>query len=101
MTLLIAMHHPIEAPGKQALVLFGMVAAVVVAKAYAEICDWMLKSGKLAAWADIRATSPHSQTVLLVAKRNKRELLSSKAKIDLPPSKKGRPNRSGLLVALA
>lgn len=67
MAFLMAMHHPIEAPGKQALVLFGTVAVVAVAKAYAEICERVLKSGKPADWTDIRAAWTHSQTVLLAA----------------------------------
>ncbi len=67
MAFLMAMHHPIEAPGKQALVLFGTVAVVAVAKAYAEICERVLKSGKPADWTDIQAAWTHSQTVLLAA----------------------------------
>ena len=67
MAFLMAMHRPIEDPGKQALLLFGTVAAVAVAKAYAEICERALKSGKPADWADIHAAWTHSQTVLLAA----------------------------------
>lgn len=62
-----AMHHPIKAPGKQTLVLFGTVVVVAFAKAYAEVCGRVLKSGEPATWADIGAAWQHSQTVLLAA----------------------------------
>lgn len=67
MALLMAMHSPIEDPGRQALILFGSVFAVALAKAYAEICERMLKSGNAATWDDVRAVWLHSQTVLLAA----------------------------------
>ncbi|MEM9231795.1 MAG: hypothetical protein AAGB10_19545 [Pseudomonadota bacterium] len=65
MALLMVMHTPVEAPGRQALLLLGSVFAVAVAKAYAEICERMLKSGKAATWSDVRAVWSHSRTVLL------------------------------------
>jgi VIT1/CCC1 family predicted Fe2+/Mn2+ transporter len=68
MALLMTMHPPIENPGRQALILFGSVFAVALAKAYAEICERMLKSGNAATWDDVRAVWQHSQTVLLAAK---------------------------------
>ena len=50
--LLMAMHRPVEAPGHQALILFGSVFAVAVAKAYAELCERMLQTGNPARWPD-------------------------------------------------
>ena len=67
MALLMGMHTPIENPGHQALLLFGSVFVVAVAKAYAEICERMLQSGNAAGWSDIRAVWGHSRTVLLAA----------------------------------
>jgi len=67
MALLMAMRPPVEDPGRQALILFGSVFAVAVAKAYAEICERMLASGKAATWTDVREVWQHSQTVLLAA----------------------------------
>lgn len=46
MTCLMAMHHLIEEPGKQALARSGTVAVVAVAKACAEICERVLTSGE-------------------------------------------------------
>jgi len=40
---------------------------VALAKAYAEICERSLPSGKAATWADARDVWRHSQTVLLAA----------------------------------
>lgn len=65
MALLIGLHAPIEDPGRQALLLFGSVFVVAVAKAYAEICERMLQSGNAATWADVSAVWSHSRTVLL------------------------------------
>ena len=42
MALLMALRPPVENPGPRALILFGSVFAVALAKAYAEICDRML-----------------------------------------------------------
>ncbi len=67
MAFLMAKHPPVEDPGRVALLLFGSVFAVAVAKAYAEICERMLKSGSPATWADARAVWGHSRTVLLAA----------------------------------
>ena len=67
MAFLMAVHRPIEEPGRLALVLFGTVVAVAVAKAYAEICERTLQSGNAADWAAIRASWQHTQTVLLAA----------------------------------
>lgn len=64
MALLMAMRPPVEDPGRQALILFGSVFAVALAKAYAEICERMLASGQAAAGADTREVWQHSQTVL-------------------------------------
>ena len=46
MTFLMAMHQPIEEPGRQTLARFGTVAAVAVAKACAEICKRVPTSGE-------------------------------------------------------
>lgn len=67
MALLVAIRPPVEDPGRHALILFGSVFAVALAKAYAEICERMLDSGKAATWADARAVWQHSRTVLLAA----------------------------------
>jgi hypothetical protein len=67
MALLMAMRPPIGDPGRQALILLGSVFAVALAKAYAEICERMLLSGKAATWADVRDVWGHSRTVLLAA----------------------------------
>ncbi|MEO0677529.1 MAG: hypothetical protein AAFZ02_08235, partial [Pseudomonadota bacterium] len=65
MALLMAIHPPVEDPGKKALLVFGTVCVVAVAKAYAELCERMLKSGAAARWSDVKAVWHHSQTVLL------------------------------------
>lgn len=67
MALLMALRPPVDDPGRQALILFGSVFAVALSKAYAEVCERMLASGKAATWADARAVWQHSQTVLLAA----------------------------------
>lgn len=54
-TFLIAIHEPIEEPGKQTLARFGMVTVLAVAKAYAEILERVLTSSEPATWADIGA----------------------------------------------
>jgi len=65
MALLMTVHPPIEDPGRKAVLLFGTVFVVAVAKAYAEMCERMLTSGNAATWSDIKAVWKHSQTVLL------------------------------------
>jgi hypothetical protein len=67
MALLMAMHAPVEDPGQKALLLFGSVFAVAIAKAYAELCERMLQTGRAATWVDARAVWQHSRTVLLAA----------------------------------
>ena len=67
LALLMAMHLPIERPGRQALVLFVAVFAVVLAKAYAELCERVLRTGDAATWADMRDVWLHSRTVLIAA----------------------------------
>lgn len=65
MAMLAIMHPPIDAPGRNAALIFGTVFVVALAKAYAEMCQRMLTSGKAATWADVAAVWTHSQTVLL------------------------------------
>ena len=65
MALLMGMHAPVEDPGPKAVLLFGSVFVVAVAKAYAEICERMLQSGQAAGWSDVREVWGHSRTVLL------------------------------------
>ena len=67
MALLAAMRAPIEAPGRNAALLFGTVLVVALAKAYAEICARMLASGNAATWPDVTAVWRHSRTVLLAS----------------------------------
>lgn len=63
--LLMGLHAPIEDSGRQALLLFGSVFVMAVAKAYAGICERMLQSGHAATWADASAVWSHSRAVLL------------------------------------
>ena len=65
MAVLMAMHSPIEDPGFHAVLLFGTVFVVAVAKAYAEVCERMLKTGNAATWSDVGAVWQHSRTILL------------------------------------
>ena len=67
MALLMGVQPPIDDPGHKAILLFGSVFAVAVAKAYAEICERILQSGHAATWSDVRAVWHHSRTVLLAA----------------------------------
>lgn len=67
LAVLVLVHPPIEDPARQALILFGSVLAMALAKAYAELCQRMVQSGEKARWADIKAVWSHSQTVLLAA----------------------------------
>ncbi|MEM9434671.1 MAG: hypothetical protein AAGA12_12185 [Pseudomonadota bacterium] len=67
LSLLMALHQPIESPFRTALVLFAAVFAVAIAKAYAEVCQDMLASGRPARGVDFRSAWRHSRTVLLAA----------------------------------
>lgn len=67
LSLLMAMHQPIESAFRTAVILFGAVIAVAMAKAYAEVCEKMLASGQPAGSADLRSAWAHSRTVLLAA----------------------------------
>jgi len=67
LALLMAMHLPIESPGRQALVLFLAVFAVALAKAYAELCERVLRTGEAATWADMHEVWQHSRTALIAA----------------------------------
>ncbi|MDX8348141.1 hypothetical protein SLH49_09095 [Cognatiyoonia sp. IB215446] len=63
----LAVHPPIEHPGRQAIMLFLAVFAVALAKAFAEICERVLQSGQSANWSDIGEVWQHAQTVLIAA----------------------------------
>jgi len=67
LSLLMATHQPIEDPLRTALVLFGAVLAVALAKAYAEICERMLAEARAANASDFASAWRHSRTVLLAA----------------------------------
>ncbi|MEL6837830.1 MAG: hypothetical protein AAFP85_00975 [Pseudomonadota bacterium] len=67
LSLLMALHQPIESPLRTAMILFGAVLAVALAKAYAEVCEHMLASGRPATLSDLRSAWQHSRTVLLAA----------------------------------
>lgn len=67
LSLLMALHTPIEAPLGTAAVLFGSVLAVTLAKAYAEVCEHMLAERRAAHSADLVAAWRHSRPVLLAA----------------------------------
>ncbi|MBV6656279.1 MAG: hypothetical protein KI785_00780 [Devosiaceae bacterium] len=64
---LMALHQPIEHPWQVALTLFGTVAAVSLAKAFAEIYQQVLSTGRQADWSDITSMWSHCRTVLLAA----------------------------------
>lgn len=67
LAVLVLVHPPVEDPARQALILFGSVLAMAMAKAYAELCQHMVRSGQRARWSDVREIWSHSQTVLLAA----------------------------------
>ncbi len=46
MAFLMTMHQPITNPDEQALILFGTVVVVAIAKVYAEVGDSILKLGQ-------------------------------------------------------
>jgi hypothetical protein len=67
MAVLMVLHPPLENPARQAVVLFGSVFAMALAKAYAEACQRMIASRKPISWADVREVWRHSRMVLLAA----------------------------------
>ena len=67
MAVLMAMHPPIEDPGRAALTLFATVFVVALAKAFAEACEQMLRSGEPVTVAGLATVWRHSRTVLLAA----------------------------------
>lgn len=67
MAVLMALHPPVENAGRVGLVLVATVVAVAFAKAFAELCEQMLRTGQELSLTDAVKTWHHSRTVLLAA----------------------------------
>lgn len=67
LSVLIALHQPIDNPLRTAFILFGAVFAVALAKAYAEVCRQMLAKARSASVADMVGAWRHARTIMLAA----------------------------------
>jgi hypothetical protein len=67
MAVLMALHPPVENAGRVGLVLCATVFAVALAKAFAELCEQMLRTGQELSRANVMKIWRHSSTVLLAA----------------------------------